>query len=424
MKNGTLLLPGGARRGNLLLEGGKIVAVTTTEPKAESEIDAEGLVVMPGMIDPHVHFRQPGMDGEDWLSGSMSALAGGVTTVLDMPNTKPPCTSAELLSEKVALIGEQTSAGPCVNFGLHLGAARSNGSEIFKVGLGNSGAPCQQLAASVKVFMGSSTGDLLIDDEFKLKEVLGASRIVTVHAEDEPVIKANAGGVDHLSRRPKEAALSAIRKLSAWGVPGRVYVCHLTSGEEVDLASEFYREATPHHLFLTDAMMRSIGDLAKVNPPLRPEPDREALWSALVAGKIDCIGSDHAPHTIASKMSQSPPSGMPGVETSLPLMFSAFMKRGIPLERLAALTSMNAAKIFRIEGKGSLAPGFDADITIIDPKDERKVTSDRLHYKCGWTPYEGMTVRGWPRHTIIHGDVAYSEGSFSRARGRNIRYEI
>jgi dihydroorotase len=323
------------------------------------------------------------------------------------------------------MIGAQTSGGPCVNFGLHLGATRSNKGEIFNAGLGSAvGLGQRQQAASVKIFMGSSTGDLLIDDEQNLRETLGASRLVTVHAEDEPVIKASAGGIDHLSRRPKEAALSAIRKLRSWGVTGRVYVCHLTSGEEVDLASSFYREATPHHLFLTDSMMRSIGDLAKVNPPLRPEKDRESLWSALISGRVDCIGSDHAPHTMSSKMSKSPPSGMPGVETSLPLMFSAFMESGIPLERLAALTSANAAKIFRISGKGNLAPGFDADITIIDPKDERRVSSERLHYKCGWTPYEGIRVRGWPKHTLIFGEIAYSEGSFSRARGRSVVYEI
>ncbi|HRR54659.1 MAG TPA: dihydroorotase family protein, partial [Candidatus Methanomethylicus sp.] len=277
IKNGTLLLPDGARRGNLLVVGDKIASVTATEPRAESAVDADGMVVMPGMIDPHVHFRQPGMDGEDWLSGSMSALAGGVTTVLDMPNTRPPTTSAPLLSEKIRLIEAQTSSGPCVNYGLHLGATRSNANEVFAAGLGHPPSRRMRRAASLKLFMGSSTGELLIDDDRTLKELLGTCQLSSVHAEDEAVIRASAGGRDHLSRRPKEAALSAIRKLLSWGTPGRVYVCHLTSGDEVDLASPFYKEVTPHHLFLTDDLLRTMGSFAKVNPPLRHESDRASL---------------------------------------------------------------------------------------------------------------------------------------------------
>jgi len=426
IKNGTLLLPDGARRGNLLVDGGRIASITVSEPSAESKIDADGMVVMPGMIDPHVHFRQPGMHGEDWLSGSKSALAGGVTTVLDMPNTQPPTTSAQLLSEKIKLIEEQTSGGPCVNYGLHLGATNSNSEEIIKAGLGPASSKRPRLAASLKLFMGSSTGDLLIDDDNRLKELLSASLLVSVHAEDEAVIRASRGGIDHLSRRPKGAALSAIRKLLAWGAPGRVYVCHLTSGEEADLASPFYREAAPHHLFLSESLMGTLGAFAKVNPPLRSESDRAALWAALADGKIDCIGSDHAPHTAASKRRApaSSPSGVPGVETALPLMFNAFLKEGLPMQRLVALTSRNAARIFRIPRKGALATGLDADIAIIDPNEVRKVRAEGLHYKCGWTPYEGMTVVGWPKHTIIGGEVAYSEGSFSKAKGRSVVYEV
>ncbi len=426
IKNGTLLLSEGARRGNILVKGGKIAAVTATEPNAESSIDADGMVVMPGMIDPHVHFRQPGMEGEDWLSGSMAALAGGVTTVLDMPNTKPPATSVLRLSEKIELINAQTSSGPCVNYGLHLGATRENANEIFGAGLGYPPSREERLAASLKVFMGSSTGDLLIDDDLTLKELLGITRLVSVHAEDEDIIRGCAGSGDHLSRRPKEAALSAIRKLLAWGAPGRVYICHITSGEEADLASPFYREATPHHLFLNDGLMKTMGAFAKVNPPLRSEQDRASLWAALAGGKVDCIGSDHAPHTAASKRMgiEASPSGVPGVETALPLMFNAFLKWGWPLQRLAALTSRNAARIFGISGKGELAAGFDADIAIIDPREERKVRAERLHYKCGWTPYEGMAIVGWPRHTLVLGEVAYVDGSFSKAKGRSVVYEV
>ncbi|MCQ5377065.1 MAG: dihydroorotase [Candidatus Methanomethylicia archaeon] len=428
IKNGTVVTEGGMQRANILIRGRRIAALTSSEPNSDRVIDAEGMLVIPGVVDPHVHFRQPGMEGEDWVTGSMSALAGGVTTVLDMPNTRPPATTKALLEEKQQLVELQTASSALVNYGFHFGATSSNVGEISAVGLGSAEGEVsgggRRIAASVKVFMGSSTGDLLVEDPSALRGILGASRLTTVHAEDEAVIRERCDQPDHLSRRPKEAALSAIRKLLQCRGRGGVYVCHLTSAEEIQLAEQFYREATPHHLFLTDDLMKKIGNFAKVNPPLRSESDRRSLWESLLEGRIDCIGSDHAPHTRLSKegASGAVPSGMPGVETSLPLLLDRSLRGEIALERVISMMCLNPASIFGLRGKGRIAPGYDADIVLIDPKEERTVRADRLHYKCGWTPYEGLRLRGWPKITILNGAEAYVDGVFTKARGGHVKY--
>ncbi|MDH7556519.1 MAG: amidohydrolase family protein, partial [Candidatus Methanosuratincola sp.] len=313
IRGGTTVSPRGMVRANVFVKGGKIVSLTTLAPEADLVIEAEGLLVLPGVVDPHVHFRQPGMDSEDWVNGSRAAAAGGVTTVLDMPNTSPPTTTLERLLEKFRLV---ESSRPCVNYGFHFGATHSNLGELVAVGISTATPippPPGQLAASVKIFMGSSTGDLLLTDLDAIRGFASSAKMISVHAEDESVIRAHASAPDHASRRPKGAALTAIRKLLSVGKEGRVYVCHVTSYAEAELASPFYREATPHHLFLTSDMMRRIGAYAKVNPPFRGEEDRASLWRALLEGKIDAIGSDHAPHTREAKESGSPPSGVPGV---------------------------------------------------------------------------------------------------------------
>jgi len=421
IRNGVVVTHKGQVRANVLLKDGKVDALTTSEPQADEVIDAEGLLVMPGVIDPHVHFRQPGMDSEDWRSGSKAALAGGVTTVLDMPNTRPPTTTAQRLDEKRQLVSDSVAGEPCVNYGFHFGATIDNMEEISKVmDLGS--LPELPAVASVKVFMGSSTGELLLTDLSVLKHIIQKSRLVTVHAEDETVIKKHAGELDHGSRRPKIAALSAIRKLLAVGIQGRVYVLHVTSWEEADLASCFFREATPHHLFLNTSTTRELGNYAKVNPPIREECDRASLWGALNSGMIDTIGSDHAPHLRSAKDREDAPSGVPGVETSLPLLMDAALKGMLTLERVVELMCYNPSKIFRIRGKGRLEPGADGDVTIVDPRRERRVRGEELHYRCGWTPYEGMVLRGWPVITILGGRVAFREGTFHLVQGREVSY--
>jgi dihydroorotase len=423
IKNGIVVTHKERIRANVFLKDEKVEALTASEPQADEVIDAEGLLVMPGVIDPHVHFRQPGMDSEDWRSGSKAALAGGVTTVLDMPNTKPPLTTAERLDEKRRLVSESVAGEPCVNYGFHFGATSDNIEEVCKV-MDVGSIPELPMVASIKVFMGSSTGELLLTDLGVLRQIIHKSRLVTVHAEDEAVIRKHAGERDHCSRRPKIAALTAIRKLLAVGIQGRVYVLHVTSWEEAELALPFYREATPHHLFLNTSCTTGLGNYAKVNPPIRLEEDRASLWRALNSGMIDTIGSDHAPHLKEAKGREDAPSGVPGVETSLPLMLDASLKGLMPLERLVELMCYNPSRIFRIRGKGMLEPGKDGDITIVDPRKERKVRGEDLHYKCGWTPYEGMVLKGWPAFTILGGKVAFREGEFYPVQGGEVSYAL
>lgn len=415
IKNGRIVTHKEIFHANILVNKGKIVQITKAEPKADIIINADGKLIMPGVVDPHVHFRQPGLSSEDWNSGSKSAIAGGVTTVLDMPNTNPPTTTLRRLFEKKALI-ERTNP-PLVNYGLHFGATEDNLNEIEKV-IGKI-----RLVASVKVFMAKSNTSLLIKDVNLIGEIIRRAKIVCVHAEDEEVLEKFSHMPDHNSRRPKIAVLSAISKLIPFANKGRVYILHVTSLEEAELASPFYKEATPHHLFLNEELMKRIGNYAKVNPPLRDEKDRISLWIALKRGLIDCIGSDHAPHLKEDKEKEDAPSGVPGVETSLPLMLNSALNGMISLEKLVELMCYNPAKIFGLMGKGTLEVGADGDIVIVDKDLERKVTADELHYKCKWTPYEGMKLRGWPIVTIIGGKIAYKDGEFFPIRGREVTYE-
>ncbi|MGQ9759507.1 MAG: dihydroorotase [Candidatus Methanomethylicaceae archaeon] len=421
IKNGTIITHKGRFEANILVWNGKIACFTKNEPKADETVDAKGRLVMPGVVDPHVHFRQPGIPSENWGTGSRAALAGGVTTVFDMPNTKPPTTTIASLKEKKALIEESTKNSLLVNYGLHFGITSDNLEEVKKA----VGWECTNpMAASAKVFMGSSTGDLLVRDINVIKQVVQISRLVSVHAEDEDIIRAHADRPDHTSRRPKLAAISAIKKLLSMGTRGRIYILHITSWEEAMLASPFYREATPHHLFLNASLLKAIGNYAKVNPPLRDESDRASLWRALLNNMIEAIGSDHAPHLKADKELENAPSGIPGVETSLPLMVDAALKGLIDLEKVVALMCYNPSKILLLKNKGKIELGADADLTIVDPNIMKKVSADELHYKCGWTPYEGMRLRGWPIITILGGQVAYKEGEFFPVHGKEVSYAV
>lgn len=416
VKNGTIVTHREIFKANLVIKEGKISRITREEPEADVVINAEGKLVLPGIVDPHVHFRQPGMASEDWESGSKSAIAGGVTTVLDMPNNDPPTTTLERLMEKKALINRADP--PLVNYGLHFGATEDNLEEIEKA-VGRK----KPLAASAKIFMATSTSSLLVKDVRKIGEIIRRARMVSVHAEDEEVIKRFSNMPNHGSKRPKIAALSAIKKLLQFANEGRIYVLHVTSLEEAEAASPFYKEATPHHLFLNEELLKEIGNYAKVNPPLRKEEDRKSLWIALKKGLIDCIGSDHAPHLKEEKEKEDAPSGVPGVETSLPLMMNAALNREIGLEKVVELMCYNPARIFGIKGKGVIEVGADGDIVIVDKNLEKRVTADELHYKCKWTPYEGMRLRGWPIVTIIGGEIAYREGDFFPIRGKEVVYE-
>lgn len=372
----------------------------------EKIILAEELTILPAVIDPHVHFRTPGLEyKEDWRTGAKAAIRGGCTMVLDMPNTKPPTFTPALLKEKKALIDSQLhEVGIPLRYDLFFGADKQHLNEIPGV---------NHRVIGIKVFMGCSTGNLVIDDDESLHAVFSLAAkenmLVAVHAEDEHLIharKANfSGKMDyhvHSHIRNIEVATTAVAKAIAltrqYGT--RLYILHVSSAEEVALIKAakkeqlpVFAETTPHHLFFDTSAYESLDGKAVVNPPLRDKSNHEALFSAIHDKIIDTIGSDHAPHTLdeKSKMYGDCPSGMPGIEFMLPLLLNAYHQKLLSLDQVVSLTSTRAREIFTI-------PDFN-DYVLVDLNKELTVT--KTESKCGWTPYQGQTLRGWPVYTIL-----------------------
>lgn len=371
-------------------------------------IDAKNLLLFPAVIDPHVHFRVPGHEHkEDWKTGALSAIYGGVSTVFDMPNNNPPCSTMERLREKKMLIEAQLkAAGIPLRYYLYFGVEKNHLHEIEKV---------KDEVIGLKVFMGSSTGSLLIDDDETLDAVFKIAAkcdlIVAVHAEDEKLLqqrKQELGSSQdpavHSKIRYPDAAAAAIKKAISLTKKHKtkLYILHVSSEKELALIRKakqdglpIYAEATPHHLFLTDAIYPVLGNKAVVNPPLRTEEDRLALWRALDEGTIDTIGSDHAPHTLEEKKLPygKAPSGVPGVETLLPLLFTAFHQNRLTLEKIAELTSSRIAEIFGL-------PPND-DVILVDLDMQKTVMDENMHTKVQWSPFSGKTLKGWPVYTIF-----------------------
>lgn len=327
------------------------------------------IVRFPQLIDPHVHFRVPGLEHkEDWTTGSAAAIRGGITTVLDMPNTKPPLTTLKLLNQKIQTVGQTSLA----NFGFHFAAATDNLDEIPKV---------IKRVASIKVFLNHSTGNLQITDDKILEKIFRAAPLITVHAEDEMAEK-------------------AIWLTERCG--NQLYFCHTYSQAMIDYIKKFksklpiFVEVTPHHLFLNRD--EYTGPFYQMLPPLQNKKDNEALWQAIDEGVVDTIGTDHAPHTLEEKNSPTPPSGVPGVETSLPLMLNAVNQNKLTLKRLTELMSTNPAKIFKIKTNPDTYTEVDLDLT-------KEVKNSELKTKCGWSPFNGWRLTGWPIKVVINGNT-------------------
>lgn len=369
----------------------------------------DGLIAIPALIDPHVHFRTPGLEHkESWATGARAALAGGVTTVLDMPNTVPPTTTASLLQEKKLRIdAELSTAGVPLHYGLFFGATADNFGEIEKV---------KHTIVGIKLFMGSSTGGLLVADEPTQEKIfaLGAKLKlpIVVHAEDETIIlnttKTFAGVHDvsaHSRIRPPEAAATAVAR--ALGLAQRtgatLYILHASTRAELELIREakkagvtVFAEATPHHLFLTTSDYEKLGTKAQMNPPLRSKDDQLAVWEAVADGTIDCIGTDHAPHLLSEKALPYPqsPSGVPGIETMLPLLLTAAHEHKISLQKIVELTSINPRRIFKLPEQN--------DWVVVDLKLKKQVVARELKTKCGWSPFAGWYLTGWPVYTVLN----------------------
>lgn len=419
LENGRVFTEGSLKETNVAVLNGKISAIARGKFDAVKKIDCSGKIILPGLIDVHVHFREPGFEQkEDWLTGSKAALHGGVTTVLDMPNNNPPITSVELLEKKREIAAKKSM----VNFGFYLGATPDNLAEFGKA----------KNIAGIKVFTGSSTGSLLVDKEKDIESIFSAAakagKLVAIHAEDNVLIQENEKKakkeklkdpeIHSLIRNGlvEESAVKLVLKLQR-KTNARIHFCHISARESIPLLEKqknelISAEVTPHHLFLTSSYARYLGNKCKVNPALHFEADKFALWKALNEGIIDIVATDHAPHLLGEKEKDywDAPSGMPGIETMLPLMLNAFSQNIISLSRLVEACCENPARLFRIKGKGLIKEGFDADLTVVDLRKKWRVSSNDLFTKCKWSAFEGLELKGVVEKTIVSGSLLFDSG--------------
>ncbi|HUL07758.1 MAG TPA: dihydroorotase [Candidatus Acidoferrum sp.] len=430
VRGGVAATPSGIAPGDVAIRAGRIAAIGAIDGSAAEEIDARGLHVLPGVIDTQVHFREPGLEHkEDLATGTAAAALGGVTAVFEMPNTRPSTLTADDLADK----RQRAEGRVWCDIAFFVGAAAENADQLGEL-------ERQPGCAGVKMFMGSSTGTLLVADEDNIRRVLEhGRRRMAVHSEDEArlrsrhsLVKEGADVALHPIWRDVETAVQSTERLLrlARAAGRRVHVLHVTTAEEMPIlaaAKDFATvEVTPQHLTLAaPECYRQLGTLAQMNPPIREARHREALWRAVGQGIVDCIGSDHAPHTREEKAKPYPqsPSGMPGVQTLLPLLLDHMNAGRLTLERLVDLTSAGPARIYGIAGKGRIAVGYDADLTLVDLKAQRTIRGSWIASRCGWTPFDGVTVKGWPKMTILRGAVAMREDEVVGApAGRPVRF--
>jgi dihydroorotase len=410
LKGATVVNHDGQGQRDVAVSQGQIAGIGDFATASAGEvIDCTGLHVLPGVIDTQVHFREPGMEHkEDLESGSRSAVMGGVTAVFEMPNTNPLTISAETLADKL----DRAKGRMHCDHAFFMGGTHGNAHQLPEL---------ERLpgCCGVKVFIGSSTGDLLVEDDEGLRSILSQiSRRAAFHAEDEPRLRDRMGlrvtgdPSSHPVWRDEEAALKATKRLVgiAQETGKRIHVLHISTGLEMDFLKEHKAhatvEVTPHHLTLEapDCYDR-LGTKAQMNPPVRTAEHRNRIWQAVRDGTVDVLGSDHAPHTLEEKAGTYPdtPSGMTGVQTLVPTMLDHVNAGMLTLERFVDLSSHGPARIFGIARKGRIAVGNDADFTIVDLKRRETITNNWVASKAGWTPYDGKAVTGWPVGTFIRG---------------------
>ena len=386
-----------------------------------------GKVILPGMIDTHVHFRTPGQEHkEDFTSASKAALKGGVTTAFDMPNNKPAIIDKITLKQKKKLA--QSSLG--INYGFYLGVTDTNIDKIFPI----------KNVAGYKIYLGSSTGDLLVTNwQEVLPKLLQSDKPVVIHAEDELVIRENLKKVDgpavinHGKVRDRNATLQAMKNIQNIfeqannGIKSNVIIAHISTAEEIDFINEWkqmgypvFAELTLHHLFLNEEDFIKNPNFLKINPPLRTEKDNSYLLKSIQNNGIDCIGSDHAPHTKIEKESDDPPSGVPGMEYNLLLLFDLFISGTLSMDPLLKVTSENALRIFSINNKGKISENNDADLVILDPWTKTSIIDDAVISKAGFTPFNGRTVQGSILLTMVNGRIGYFEKQFYKTEGKDL----
>ncbi|MEG4864398.1 MULTISPECIES: dihydroorotase [unclassified Microcoleus] len=430
IRRARILLPDGEFLvGDVLISDGKIVRVAPEiAESADREIDAIGLTLLPGVIDPQVHFREPGLEHkEDLFTASCACAKGGVTSFLEMPNTRPLTTTQAALDDKLSRAAEKC----LVNYGFFIGATPENLPDLLDA----------NPTPGIKVFMGSMHGQLLVDGEATLEQIFAkGDRLIAVHAEDQARINQRrqefAGISDiavHSQIQDNQAALLATQlavKLSK-KYQRRLHILHLSTGDEAEFLRQekpswVTAEVTPQHLLLNTSAYQKIGSLAQMNPPLREPKDNQILWQALLDGVIDFIATDHAPHTLAEKAQEYPntPSGMPGVETSLPLMLTQAVEGKCTVAQVSNWMSAAVAKAYKIPNKGKIAPGLDADLVLVDLEKYRPVVGAEMASKCGWSSFEGWNLTGWPVVTVVGGKVVFENGKLdTNVRGEALTFD-
>ena len=430
LKGGTVVNQDGECSRDLGVRAGRFAAIGDLSRASAGEVvDCRGLHLLPGVIDTQVHFREPGLTHkEDLETGSLSAVMGGVTAVFEMPNTDPLTIGAAALADKVKRGHHRMHC----DFAFFVGGTVDNTKDLTEL---------ERLpgCAGIKVFMGSSTGSLLVADDAGLRAILKViRRRASFHAEDEPRLterknlRIEGDPRSHPVWRDEIAALKATQRLvrTAHETGARVHVLHVSAVQEMDFLREHKDvasvETTPHHLTLEapDCYER-LGTRAQMNPPVRDAVHRAGIWRGLIDGVVDVLGSDHAPHTLAEKAKTYPasPSGMTGVQTLVPIMLDHVNAGRLSLMRFVDLTSAGPARLFGIAAKGRIAVGYDADLTVVDLKRRETITDAQIASRAGWTPYDGVTVTGWPVGTVIRGQRVMWEGSLTAAaRGERVRF--
>ena len=428
---GTLATVDGQQQTDIAIKDGQFAAIGSIEGNAKETLKADGLTILPGVIDTQVHFREPGNEHkEDLQSGSLAAVMGGVTAVFEMPNTKPPTTTAEAIADKVARGRNRMHC----DFAFYVGGTHDNAAELPKL-------EQHEGVCGVKVFMGSSTGNLLVPDDDGVADILKhITRRAAFHSEDEFRLRerrplAETGNVaTHEVWRDAEAAISSTRRLIklAREANKNIHVLHVTTEEEMHMLAAncdiVSVEVTPQHLTLAspDAYER-LGTFAQMNPPIRGTRHRAALWKALEQRIVDVVGSDHAPHTREEKADAYPhsPAGMPGVQTLLPLLLNHMADGKLSLQRLVELTSLNAKKLFNLKNKGEVLVGNHADLTFVDLGRSETITEDWIASRVGWSPFTDMRIQGWPVGTMVRGQrVMWDNELTTPATGQPIEFNL
>jgi len=426
------MTPSGRMRADIGVKNGKISAIGDLSSAPAKEIkDCMGLHILPGVIDSQVHFREPGNEHKENLeSGTLGAILGGVTGIFEMPNTNPLTTTVEAIQDKLSRAENRAWC----HYAFYVGGTDTNAENLPE--LEKTRGCC-----GVKIFMGSSTGDLLSAEDSEIEKILSQGyRRVAVHAEDEERLNQRfalvEGGADvrqHPVWRDVQTALKATKRVLnlAQKTGRRIHVLHITTAEEMTLLADYKNfatvEVTPQHLTLcAPQCYEDLGAYAQMNPPIREQKHQDALWGGIQSGVVDVLGSDHAPHTHAEKAAAYPnsPSGMTGVQTLVPIMLDHVHHNRLTLERFVDLVCHGPQRIFGIVGKGRLCVGYDADFTIVDLKEHREISNDWIKSKSGWTPYAGKKVTGWPKMTILMGKIAMeNDVVLLPAQGKMIRFQ-